>query len=451
MNSEIPLTLQTAYAELVGRSTIADFERAFEDAGAFTPKTVKGRRYWYFQVTQQGRRRQRYVGPESPELLDRIARHRRHTDDQKERRALVSILVRSAYLPKPPEEVGKVVAALAEAGVFRLRGVLVGTVAFQTYSAMLGVRLPNAAIQTDDVDIAQDRNVSIAMHDKTPPLIEVLRKVDPDFRDVPTLHGPATFSYRSRKLRVDILTPNTGPDSDTPVRLPAFGTDAQQLRFLDFLIRDPEPAVLLHNEGVYVTVPSPERFALHKLIVAKRRIAGSGKSGKDLRQASALIAVLVKARHSELCAAWEDVFARGAKWRTLLLDGLISINASVRDELLKTVGKPRSTLSRIDVRFEDTPPHYDFVRDFVAFRGVSMSDAVNFGISREALDDHFGADGLDKGGRLRLFREHRSQIEAMARSKYLKWPIEDPALTLLKSEDIPKLTGEISPRKRART
>ena len=40
---------------------------------------------------------------------------------------------------------------------------------------------------------------------------------------------------------------------------------------LDFLIRDPVRTVLLHRSGVPVLVPSPERFAVHKLIVATRR------------------------------------------------------------------------------------------------------------------------------------------------------------------------------------
>jgi hypothetical protein len=49
--------------------------------------------------------------------------------------------VRSFNLPRPIPEIGAVIAALAKAGVFRLRGILVGTVAYQTYAAMLGVRL----------------------------------------------------------------------------------------------------------------------------------------------------------------------------------------------------------------------------------------------------------------------------------------------------------------------
>jgi hypothetical protein len=45
---------------------------------------------------------------------------------ERERRSLVSTLVRSFGLQPPVPEIGEVVNVLANAGVFRLRGVLVG-------------------------------------------------------------------------------------------------------------------------------------------------------------------------------------------------------------------------------------------------------------------------------------------------------------------------------------
>ena len=68
------------------------------------------------------------MGADTPELLERIAHHREARNDERERRALVSTLVRSFNLPRPIPETGDTIAALAKAGVFRLRGILVGTV-----------------------------------------------------------------------------------------------------------------------------------------------------------------------------------------------------------------------------------------------------------------------------------------------------------------------------------
>src|SRR5579863_5959903 len=362
MTQTIPLVLQTAYADLLDRSASAAFDEAFPEEGVFTPKTVRARRYWYFQLSIDGKRQQRYVGPETPELLDRIAHHKKARHDQRDRQALVSTLVRSAHLPRPLPEVGAVLMALAKAGVFRLRSVLIGTVAYQTYSAMLGTRLPAATIQTGDVDVAQSSDVSIAIGDKTPPMLEVLRGVDRSFHSITHLHDArrVTSYAASGGLRVDFLTPNRGRDSDAPKYLPALGTDAQQLRFLDFLIREPLPAVVLHGAGIYVTVPAPERYAVHKLIVARRRRDGNAKRDKDIRQAEALLAVAAEKRSSELMTAWAEAYERGRTWRQLLGAGLAMLDPDVRDRTLKAVGAARSVVAGLDLEFGTTPARYDF-------------------------------------------------------------------------------------------
>jgi hypothetical protein len=305
-----PLVAQTTYAELLQRCANAAFNDAFTEEGAFTSKTLKGRKYWYFQTGTGAARTQRYVGPETPELLDRIAHHKETRDDERERRTLVSTLVRSFGLPRPIPEIGDVIAALAKAGVFRLRGVLVGTVAYQTYAAMLGVRLSAAPLQTGDIDIAQFKNVSVAIGDSTPPVLEILKEVDKTFRAIPhVVDGRRVTSYTAKGgLRVDFLTPNEGQETGKPQALPALQTDAQPLRFLDFLIHDPEPAVILHGAGIHVHVPAPARYAVHKLIVSRRRPEGLAKRDKDLQQADALFEVLGQKRPSELKLAWQEAY-----------------------------------------------------------------------------------------------------------------------------------------------
>src|ERR1017187_6561302 len=108
-----PLVAQTTYAGLLESCAGAAFNDAFAEEGAFTPKTIKGRRYWYFQAGSADACTQRCVGPENPELLERIAHHREARDDERERRTLVSTLVRSFSLPRPIPQIGNIVAALA--------------------------------------------------------------------------------------------------------------------------------------------------------------------------------------------------------------------------------------------------------------------------------------------------------------------------------------------------
>lgn len=433
------LVLQTTYAELADRCAATTFHDAFQDDGTFISKAVKGRKYWYFQQSSNAGRGQKYVGPETPELLERIAQHKQVRDDERERRALVSTLVRSFALPRPIPEIGNIVAALAKAGVFRLRGVLVGTVAYQTYPAMLGVRLPAGALQTGDVDIAQFTNVSVAVADRTPPVLDVLQDVDKTFRPVPHVRGGKNVTNYLAKggLRVDFLTPNEGADSDTPQRLSAFQTDAEPLRFLDFLIHDPEPAVVLHGAGIYVLVPAPERFAVHKLIVSRRRKEGMAKRDKDIQQAEALLNVLIDKRPYELKAAWNEAYGRGKTWQKLIGEGLVQLPARARDLTLKTVGETRRLLPGIDLTFASPAPRYDSNRDIVSFAGEAFGASVACAISREALDDHFGA-GTDEERRQK-FLENRSLIEKMAREKYINGPIEEPGAVLVKTSEVSRL------------
>jgi len=438
-----PLVLQTTYAELLERCATAAFDGSFAGSGAFTPKTVNGRRYWYFQSTVEGVRTQRYVGPETPELLKQIEHHQQTLDDERERRSLVSTLVRSFGMPQPIPQIGNIVAALAKAGVFRLRSVLIGTVAYQTYSTMLAQKLPISVLQTGDVDIAQFKNVSVAVGDQTPPMLDVLKEADKSFRAVPTLRGEQVTSYVARGgLRVDFLTANEVADTDKPLQLPALQTDAQPLRFLDYLIHNPEPAVILHGAGIYVNVPSPQRYAVHKLIISRRRRHGNIKRDKDIQQAEALLRILAQKRPYELGEVWNEAFERGERWSRALAEGMTEIDASVRDLTLKMANRTRAIHSRIDLTFDDRPAAYDFIRDAVVFRGKALDQAVECRISREALDDNFEPHHSDNEGRLKKFRERRAAIEAMARKKYLSWPIEEPNVVLIRSTDVPRLLDQ---------
>ncbi|MFO1079328.1 MAG: GSU2403 family nucleotidyltransferase fold protein [Reyranellaceae bacterium] len=438
----IPLSFQTLYAELLEQCMAEAFDEAFPGAGGFIAKTIKGRRYWYFQMPAGAGPKQRYVGPETPELLQRIERHRGLRQAARSRQALVSSLVRSAGLPRAPDRLGRVVEALARAGVFRLRGVLVGTIAYQTYGALLGARLPATAYTTADVDIAQFANVSHAVGEATPPMLDVLRTVDSTFRAVPHLHDHRrSVAYRAQDgLRVDFLTPNEGRATDAPKRLAALGTDAEPLRFLDFLIHDPEPAVLLHDVGVPVMVPAAQRYALHKLIVARRRIGtGLAKRSKDLLQAEGLLGALAALRPAALRAAWREAEGRGGKWPELMLASLRELDPRTRDRTLATVGRPRAVLPDLDLAFEQVAPRNDLERESVRLWARVDGRRLACLVSRAVLDEHFGAAGLRPEDRTTKVRDNRREIERLLRAKFLNDPVEDDEALILKSDDVPRL------------
>ncbi len=88
--------------------------------------------------------------------------------------------------------------------------------------------------------------------------------------------------------------------------MPALGVSAQSLHHLNFLIAEPIPAVALYRGGILVQIPRPERYAIHKLIVADRRKRGPDaiKAMKDRAQAEFLIEVMAEQRPDELAEAY---------------------------------------------------------------------------------------------------------------------------------------------------
>jgi hypothetical protein len=260
---------------------------------------------------------------------------------------------------------------MAEAGFFRLRGVLVGTAAFQTYSALLGVRLPDSAMQTGDADFAQFHAISAAVDDSMPPVLDVIRQVDETFREIPhPSGGPGITRYVARSgFQVEFLTPNTGSTlhDGKPARMPALGgAAATPLRFLDFLIHQPVRGILLHGFGVPVLVPAPERFAVHKLILSARRRTdrdGTAKSLKDLRQAGLVAEALAVAKQqSDLAAAYAEAWDRGPAWRDAMLQGLAGLDPATRSALLQAVDAGLRTLG-------DDPGTYELDGDGVPVHG----------------------------------------------------------------------------------
>jgi hypothetical protein len=97
-------------------------------------------------------------------------------------------------------------------------------------------------------------------------------------------------------MLVEFLMPAT---KDEGIRdLPALGVSAMALRHLDYLFADPIPAASFYRSGVLVQIPRPERYAIHKLIVAERRIGGTdaAKSSKDRAKAAFLGQVCAETR-----------------------------------------------------------------------------------------------------------------------------------------------------------
>ncbi len=338
---EIDLAAQTLFAELLQRSLDAEFDAEYRENGAFVRKRSKDREYWHFQWREGEKIRNKYVGPVSDAgITDRVQRFSTLKASFKRRQTLVRALI-AAGLPTPDPLSGRIVEAFWKAGFFRLRGVLVGTLAFQTYAGVLGVELGRRPLMTQDADFAQFWGVSENIGESLEPPLTILRSVDETFREVPHVSDPfVSTRYRNaRDYLVDFLTPNRGSDEHQgrPARMRALaGTGAEPLRHLDFLIHEPERSVLLHGGGIPVTVPRAEAFAVHKLIVALERI-NQAKSAKDIEQAGLLIEALAVKRPAELAEAWRKAWNAGRQWRRKLESARARLLSETQATLMDTV------------------------------------------------------------------------------------------------------------------
>jgi hypothetical protein len=312
----LALLAHTAYSRLLDQLLVS----SVGDLGAgvtLVSKNVRGRRYWYAQTRQAGKKVQSYVGPDSPETARLVERWRAARAEASSRTELIAIARAGGAYVLPASE-ARVLASLAP--VFRMGGVLVGSHAFAVLGNALGVRWREALVRTEDIDLEADARIDVAVGRelRTVELDALLEGAVPR---IPLLHPtcPATsFLVRGTSIEVDLLTPLVGRERSRPVIIAALGAAATPLRFLDYLVEETQPGAVLGGEGVLVTVPRPGRFALHKLIVASRRRPSTGsvaKARKDRAQASALVRVLAEELPGELSLAWKALAARGPSWR----------------------------------------------------------------------------------------------------------------------------------------
>jgi hypothetical protein len=208
--------------------------------------------------------------------------------------------------------------------VFKLGGVLVGTHAFAVLGNVLGVRWTGAHARTEDIDIAAGANLEVAVPDLQADVPAALESLGVGFLPVLGLSpkSPSTsFAVRGRALRVDLITPAKSRKEGV-VRIPRLNAAAAPLSFVELLLEDSQPAAIVDGAGILVRVPHPARFAVHKVIVATRRVAAfQTKQLKDLTQAALVIEALEELRPGELRRAWKGAAARGKAWGRALREG----------------------------------------------------------------------------------------------------------------------------------
>jgi len=315
MIDRLPEDAQTLHAEILAVLLAQESERGWSHlSGSFACKVIKGAEYVYFQYSDPGgAKRQFSVGRRNAALDEAVARY----GEQRELRAAdlaqvarLAGLLRAAGAALLPHGPARVIRALADAGVFGVGGVLMGSYAFQVLGNLLGLQFPSAAWRTQDIDIAGQ--LQIAVPNLAADVPKALDSLQMGFVPVPQLdprHASTSFRVRGKQLRIDLITPGGERDSG-PIVIPRFHAAAAPIKFLSLAMREAQTAVAIEGtSATLVVVPTPARFALHKLLVSQTRsLTQQTKGGKDLHQAALLLEALAEDRPEDLERA-ADAFA----------------------------------------------------------------------------------------------------------------------------------------------
>jgi hypothetical protein len=309
----IPLNLMTLYADL----------QQSVELGGGPPRSVaiKGKRYVYATTKDGSTRVEKYLGTVGdPEVQKEVDRAKHAAERAKALRNTVTLLKRGRF-PAPSLALGRILEVVSNAGLFKRGMTLVGTGAYQTYAGVTGYYLPSATIATNDADLSVAEFVP---GDDEEDIESILKRANPTFRPVWFAGDKLPRAFRSSDgFTVDMLT-RKGRD-DRPVLFEALDFAAVPLRFQEFPVEDSIEVVALYGAGVPVRVPTPARFAVHKLILAQHRKSTEvAKRQKDVRQAQELIDILLVSDEAALQDALDDGRARGRSWKT-------AINATLKE------------------------------------------------------------------------------------------------------------------------
>lgn len=314
----------SAYMSLLTKLMDSKFDR-LANIG-FTSKKLKGKTYWYAQYTDvSGERKQRYMGPDSPELLEKIGQLAKKSETQAvldaDTKRMVAMIIAAGGVPVIGKS-AKIIEKLADAGVFDSGGLLIGSYAFGCFGNMLGVSFRNDLLRTEDMDLAYDTNIEVGF---IRDIRDDIQSANPEMQ-LPSQINPWVPAYEMKApdgFKVEFLTARKHPSEKQPIPIESFGIHAQTIEFLDYITSDTVKAVMLYSQGILVSVPNPARYAVHKLAVSVNRPAHEqGKAKKDLMQTSALFEFFLENNPGALLIAADDAKSRDDELKTFIETGM---------------------------------------------------------------------------------------------------------------------------------
>lgn len=297
--------------------------------GTLKHRTQAGKRYWVREyIRVDGRKTDEYLGPEASTGEARVGDLRAAIELARALAAGSSTLRVFGY-QRIERKTAAVLAAFFNRNLFQAGLTLVGSHAYGALLNDLGILAPG--YRTQDIDLARAQPLTFALPEGLA-FKQVLEETGLQFVAVPGMpsHRPSgSFKLPgAQTLAVDLLVPGRIAGGIVPVK--ELGAHAQAIPLLEFLLKEPlEALVLSPNQVIPLRVPSPERFALHKLFSSQSRRTHRDKARKDLEQAAVLSAAIeeetpgrLREAFRRMPAAGKSAARRGAQAAARLLQGV---------------------------------------------------------------------------------------------------------------------------------
>ena len=289
-----PPSLAAAYADVENHALHQDEVLVGTPGAISIRRNANGTKYYVRQFYDfDGRKRDQYLCQvDAPGCEGTVGGWKERIEEARDIRRNIRLLAREGFSILGAKHLAAL-APLSRHKIFEAGAILIGTHAFEVIVNRLGVRV--AVFSTEDIDIARPGKLAL----EKPPtggLLALLRESGIDFVDVPGFtHGAPPTSYKERgrsRFTFDLVVPTRANGIGT-VAVPELAAHATALPYLKYLLAETQMGAAISSHGTAaVRVPVPERFALHKLVIAQLRAGRPEKSRKDLQQAAVLIAAL---------------------------------------------------------------------------------------------------------------------------------------------------------------
>jgi hypothetical protein len=239
--------------------------------GTLRAQTSKGRRYMY---AVHGNVR-KSLGPETSALLKRKASHdtrraalKRSVKAIERRLDEMAPVNRALGLGRMPTIAARIVRALDQAGLLGKHIIVAGTNALYAYEAATGTILPTEYVATTDADLLWDADEALELATtgvRREGIMGILQRVDRTF--------VADYGFNARNADGYIVDLLCRESDDLPTIGGAGGLAATPMEGVDWLLAAPRfEQIIIGEDGrpLWIVVPEPRTFALHKLWVSRR-------------------------------------------------------------------------------------------------------------------------------------------------------------------------------------